>query len=509
MSASPAPAMPERCRLLLHRWRSELQLSPRERSLLGPELQSLDRQLQRLEQSRLRVAVFGRVGVGKSSLLNALLGEEHFATDVAHGCTRQQQQRTWPQPIRGLASVDLVDTPGIDEIAAQARARLAARVALGADLVLLVIDSDLSQGELEALEILLASGKPLLLVLNRCDCWPAAELENLLASIRRRLPPAARQLEPVAVAAAPRRAQLLADGRVRSRQEPPRIEPLNSQLKAVLNQHGERLLALNALRAADRFSQGLHQQRLRQGRRQAQGLIGRYAALKATGVAANPLMLLDLAGGIACDSALVLQLCQLYGLPMTRGSARQLLGRLSGHNALLGGAQLGLQALLSGLRQVLLLAAPFSGGLSLAPAAPVAVAQAALAVATTRRTGRLAAAELLRSAMAAGQPGALLRRLAAQDPETRRWLGDWQPLADNNAARGLSHSGRLGSERQEPEQQEPGSVNPWAGGLGAAGAGPEGFSAKGSGPEGSGRRDRGARGREPLGSGAIGRGLLP
>ncbi|HYP03432.1 MAG TPA: YcjF family protein, partial [Cyanobium sp.] len=159
---------------------------------------------------------------------------------------------------------------------------------------------------------------------------------------------------------------------------------------------------------------------------QAQNLIGRFAALKATGVAANPLPLLDLAGGLACDSALVLQLCQLYGLPMTRGGARKLLARLSGHNALLGGAQVGLQLLLGGLRQLLLLAAPVSGGLSLAPAAPVALAQAALAVATTRRTGRLAAAELLRSTAAAGRPGALLRRLAAQDPDTHRWLGDWQ-----------------------------------------------------------------------------------
>ncbi|MFN5696149.1 MAG: GTPase, partial [Cyanobacteriota bacterium] len=78
------------------------------------------------------------------------------------------------------------------------------------------------------------------------------------------------------------------------------------------------------------------------------------------------------------------------------------------------------------LRQLLLLAAPLSGGLSLAPAAPVALAQAALAVHTTRRTGRLAAAELLRSASAAGRPGALLQRLARQDPETRRWLQDWQ-----------------------------------------------------------------------------------
>ena len=424
------PPTPERAALLLERWRAGLQLSPRETTLLGPELVALDRQLERLQRRRPRVVVFGRVGVGKSSLLNALLGEEHFATDVAHGCTRRQQHRAWSQPLAGLEGVDLVDTPGIDEIGAAARARLARRVALGADVVLLVLDADLGRGELEALEILLASGKPLLLVLNRSDCWPAAELPALRASIRRRLPAEARHLDPIAVAAAPRDPQLRADGTVRSMAVEPRIGPLQQALANLLEQEGPLLLALNALRAADQFSQALHRCRLVHGRRRAQDLIGRFAALKATGVAMNPLLLLDLAGGLACDSALVVQLCQLYGLPISRPSARLLAARLSGHNALLGGAQIGLQLLLGGVRQALLVAAPLSGGLSLLPAAPVALAQAALAVHTTRRTGQLAAAELLQAASAAGQPGALLRRLAAQDPEARRWLNAWRSRAE-------------------------------------------------------------------------------
>ncbi|NBW63306.1 MAG: GTPase RsgA, partial [Synechococcaceae bacterium WB4_1_0192] len=129
--AQAAPSAAERCALLLQAWRSELRLSERERSALAPELQALDRQLQALQQRTLRVAVFGRVGVGKSSLLNALLGEERFAADVAHGCTRHQQRARWRITIPGLAAVELVDTPGIDEIAAHARERLAARVALG------------------------------------------------------------------------------------------------------------------------------------------------------------------------------------------------------------------------------------------------------------------------------------------------------------------------------------------------------------------------------------------
>jgi small GTP-binding protein len=425
-SAAPvAPPIAERARLLLERWRAELRLSPRERTDLATEWQALERQIQRLEERRPKVAVLGRVGVGKSSLLNALLGEEHFAADVAHGSTRLAEERPWGEAIAGLSGVDLVDTPGLDEVAAAARERLAREVALGADLVLLVVDGDLTRVEAAVVERLLSGGKPLLLVLNRADCWPEAELPDLLASLRRRLPAAAQHLEPLAVAAAPRQAGLLADGRVRSVPAPPRVGPLRAALVALLAEEGERLLALNALRAADAFSSDLFRCRLRHGRRQARALIGRYAAAKAAGVALNPVLGLDLAGGMVCDSALVLQLCQLYGLSMTRGGARRLLLTLGSHNALLGGTQLGLQALLGGVRQVLLLAAPLSAGLSLAPAAPVAMAQAALAVHTTRRTGRLAAAALLRSRAAAGHPAALLRRLAEEDPPTRRWLANW------------------------------------------------------------------------------------
>ena len=421
---SQVPATPERCRLLLEQWRSQLQLSGREQSQLGGQLQALDHQLDRLQQRRLRVAVFGRVGVGKSSLLNALLGQAAFATDVAHGCTRHQEARGWDQPIAGLAQVELVDTPGIDEIAAAARARLAARVALSSDLVLLVLDGDLTSVEHDALSPLLASGKPLLLVLNRCDCWSEQQQTALIASIQRRLPAAARHLELIPVAAAPRQPELLADGRVRSVTQPPRVNPLRRALVDLLEQHGELLLALNALAGAERFHLALQRWRLGASRQAAQSLIGRFAAIKATGVAANPLVLLDLAGGLACDTALVLQLCQLYDLPMGGAGARQLLQRLSGHNALLGGAQLAIQLALGALRQLLLLGAPFTAGLSLASAAPVALAQAALAVHTTRLTGRLAAAELLRGAQRGGRPGALLRRLAQSDPQVRLWLGD-------------------------------------------------------------------------------------
>ena len=415
----PPPASIDRCWQLLQRWRGELKLTRREQGVLAGSLVVLDRQLDRLKTRRLRIAVFGRVGVGKSSLINALIGTAVMATDVAHGKTRRQQAVSWPISIPGLDQIELIDTPGIDEIQAAGRARLARRIAMEADLVLVVIDSDLSRIDKDALEVLQEAGKPLHLVLNRIDRWQAEEIAEMLSSIRSRL---SSEITITAVAAAPRRPVIDAEGRVRSEPIAARVEDLRIRLYETLETEGALLLALQSLSQAERFQHGRQQLRLQQHRRRAQGLIGRFAAAKATGVAANPVMALDLAAGMACDTALVMQLCQLYDLPLAPSSARQLLRRLSQDNALLAGIQLGLTA----LKQALILMAPISGGMTLAPAAPVAVAQAALAVHTTKRTGQLVAEELMRGLhRCGGQPGALLTRLSQSDPVVRCWMERW------------------------------------------------------------------------------------
>jgi len=421
--ASTPPSTPDRCAQLLVEWRRHLQLDRRDKRLLAEGLEDLDMQLRRLQRRELRIAAVGRVGVGKSSLLNALLGKEHFRADVVHGSTRHPNQANWPQPVRGLGSLGLIDTPGFDEVDGAARTLLAQRAALRAELVMFVLDGDLTGPEGQVLEALLAMGRPVLPVLNRLDIWPEEQRDALMRSLISRLPDSRFCLEPVAAMAAPRRPQLREDGSVRSRSAPPELSDLLGRLLPLLEREGTLLLALNSLQKADSFHKRLHRSRLRRGQRQADGVIGAVAAIKAAGVAANPLVLLDLAGAMAMDVTLVARLCQLYGLEMDAAQARQMVRQLSGHGLWIGGAQIGLHTVLGLLRQILILAAPTTAGLSLAPAAPVAMAQAALAVHTTRRTGRLAV-EALRwnASRAPGRPGALMRRLWREDPNVRRWL---------------------------------------------------------------------------------------
>ncbi len=443
-------AVADRVLALLEHWRQRLVLSPREQTCLGPHLRAVDHQLQRLARRRPRLVVFGRVGVGKSSVLNALLPSPCFAVDVAHGCTRQQQQALWvpPAPIPGLQGVDLVDTPGLDEIQAAAQGRLARRLALGADLVLLVLGGDVSAPEATALTELRRCGKPVLLALNRADTWTTTERHQLVAAIGGRV----RQLlgdgvdwtAPLVVAAAPRQPQQLPDGRIRSEAAAPQVQPLQEALLRLWQSDGVRLLALNSLQAASRFQRLLMRCRLQQRRARAQQLIGRYAAAKAAGLAMNPVMLVDLAGAATADTGLILQLADLYGVPLPRaGPQRQALLRQLGTNLLwVGGAQLGLQGALGLVKHLLLAAAPFTAGLSLAPAGPVAVAQATLAVHTTRLLGRLTAHKLVTGEALRLSPSAtMVQHLVRQQGPPAPWLC-WiqaeefrgQPFARKDAA---------------------------------------------------------------------------
>ena len=434
MTMTPLDAggeMADQVLALLEHWRQRLVLSPREQSRMGPHLQAVDHQLQRLARRRPRLVVFGRVGVGKSSVLNALLPTPCFAVDVAHGCTRQQQQAMWapPAPIPGLQAVDLVDTPGLDEIQAAAQGRLARRLALGADLVLLVLGGDISAPEATALTELRRCGKPVLLALNRADTWSTAERRQLVAAIsgrvRQLMGDVATRTTPLVIAAAPRQPRQLPDGRIRSEAVPPQVQPLQEALLRLWHADGTRLLALNSLQAAGRFQRLLMRCRLQQRRARAQQLIGRYAAAKAAGLAMNPVMLVDLAGAATADTGLVVQLASLYGIPLPRaGPQRQALLRQLGANLLwVGGAQLGLQGVLGLVKHLLLAAAPLTAGLSLAPAGPVALAQATLAVHTTRLLGRLTAHKLVTGEILRLSPSVtMVQRLIQQQRPHPPWL---------------------------------------------------------------------------------------
>jgi tRNA modification GTPase len=141
-------------------------------------LTSIDRLLATFEEGRvlregLSVLILGRPNVGKSSLLNALLGEARAIVTDVPGTTRDTIEESFS--LCGLP-LRLVDTAGIrstvDPVEAEGVRRAKQKV-VSADLVLLVIDGSVSSGEEDLLALEACSNSRLLLVVNKSDLPPA------------------------------------------------------------------------------------------------------------------------------------------------------------------------------------------------------------------------------------------------------------------------------------------------------------------------------------------------
>jgi GTPase len=310
------------------------------REALAPEFAEVERMLQKLEQGEIHIAVLGEVSVGKSSLLNALLGEARFTTSPLHGETRVPAEARWQETRSGR--VHLRDTPGINEIGGEERERMAREVADQADLVLFVVDGDLNASEQAALEQALAPGRPLLLVLNKIDRYTPAERDALLARLAERLAGRLRPENIVPAAADPApvlRLVKAADGGEREERNvpPPDVEALRERLWAILEAEGQTLAAVTAGLFAGRVSERIGERVVAVRRRAAERLVRQYCIAKGVAVAVNPVPVADLFAAAALDAGMVFHLSRLYALPLSRTEAGSLVTVIATQMTLLMG----------------------------------------------------------------------------------------------------------------------------------------------------------------------------
>ncbi|MBY0462306.1 MAG: ribosome biogenesis GTPase Der [Alphaproteobacteria bacterium] len=146
------------------------------------------------EKRPLNLAIMGRPNVGKSTLVNTLLGEKRQLTADMPGVTRDAIALSWEFEGR---SIQLVDTAGIrrQSRVQEAVERLAVmdaqRTLRFADVVVLVIDGSLPERELiEKQDLALASevieeGRALILAINKWDM--VQKKEQLLKHLREQL----------------------------------------------------------------------------------------------------------------------------------------------------------------------------------------------------------------------------------------------------------------------------------------------------------------------------------
>jgi tRNA modification GTPase len=147
-------------------------------------LQRLDSLLQGARAGRIlregaRVAIVGRPNVGKSSLLNALLGEERAITTEIPGTTRDTLEESL---IIGGAPIVILDTAGLREsadVVEQIGVERARRAAERADLILFVYDLTAPDWDADrALLQTLPADTPKLLVGNKVDAADLAQVQR-------------------------------------------------------------------------------------------------------------------------------------------------------------------------------------------------------------------------------------------------------------------------------------------------------------------------------------------
>ncbi|MEY2834338.1 MAG: hypothetical protein RLZZ574_3598, partial [Cyanobacteriota bacterium] len=259
---------------------SNLDLTAEEQEGLESEIDRLTQMLDKLEQSVVQIAAFGMVGRGKSSLLNALVGQDIFPTGALHGVTRTIDQANWkltPEQIANTSEnlqrltitgqggeIQLLDTPGIDEVNGEAREALACDLAHRVDLILFIVSGDITQVEYRALSKLREAGKPMLLVFNKIDQYPEADRLAIYHKIKEER---VRELispdEIIMVAASPVEVRGVKDRTGKLKVERVRgvaqVETLKLKILQLLEREGKSLVALNSMLFADEVNEQLVQ----------------------------------------------------------------------------------------------------------------------------------------------------------------------------------------------------------------------------------------------------------
>ena len=126
------------------------------------------------------VAIVGRTNVGKSTLMNHLIGMKIAITSNKTQTTRRRLQTVFTSE-RG--QIVFVDTPGI-HLARNALSQYMDNVAYKSvsdvDVILFVVEpvTYIGKGEQQMIERIKASGKPVVLAVNKCDTAPAQDIDK-------------------------------------------------------------------------------------------------------------------------------------------------------------------------------------------------------------------------------------------------------------------------------------------------------------------------------------------
>ena len=144
------------------------------------------------QDNSIKISIIGRPNAGKSTLVNALIGEERLVVSSQSGTTRDSID----VPLEtGSRKFTLIDTAGmrrkrsIKEETEKFSVSKSVDSIKRADLVVILIDAseNIVDQDIHLLGLTLAIGRPVLLVANKIDLLNKLDRENLESKINRKL----------------------------------------------------------------------------------------------------------------------------------------------------------------------------------------------------------------------------------------------------------------------------------------------------------------------------------
>ncbi|MEM9904836.1 MAG: DUF697 domain-containing protein [Cyanobacteria bacterium P01_D01_bin.44] len=277
--------------------------------------------LDNLERDYLKISLVGNPATGKSALV-------------------KQLKAAWlPSQTVNYAELTLGH---LDEVTQTGREK----VDVESDLVLFAIAGDLTESELQTLQLLVTKGHQVLVVFNKQDQYTLMDREVVLEQVRSRVQPMG--LEAVSAAAVPNPVKVrryLDSGEVQEsfEQPTPELTALTQQLTVLTSNSA--LLMATGLRQANALKLDVITLLNEQRRQKAMPIVEQMQWIAAGTAFANPLATLDLLASVAINGQLILDLGKIYGRNFSLDQAKTAAGTLAELTIKLGLVELATQAL--------------------------------------------------------------------------------------------------------------------------------------------------------------------
>ena len=274
-------------------------------------------------EHRFHVVVLGTGPVGKTSMVNAILGRSAGQTAATMGTTAHGRSHT--HAVEGVeGTLLLTDTPGLGEAGDEGNLREAEAVdlALRADLLVFIVDQDLARADHRMIGEMSREGKRLIVALNKKDRLTEEDREAILAKLRERLAGLIPPEDVLAVAAAPSPITVRIrkpDGTTETslEEEPPELEALEARVAAILRREGDALRAGNLLLRARRLERAERARVAAERRKRATAIIERHQWIAAATAFANPILALGPMAAGAVQLRMLSEIAAVYDVPLS------------------------------------------------------------------------------------------------------------------------------------------------------------------------------------------------